>query len=49
MECSEQILKLIKYFVISPTEKSYIIKIEKELKEDEELDNQIKEIEEDIN
>ena len=37
MECSEQILKLIKYFVISPTEKAYIIKIEKELKEDEEL------------
>ena len=45
MESSEQILKLIKYFVISPTEKSYIVKIEKELKEDEELEKQIKEIE----
>jgi len=31
------VLKLVKTFVISPLEKSYILKIEKELKEDEEL------------
>jgi hypothetical protein len=42
------LLKLIKTFVISPLEKSYIVKIEKELLEDEELEHDIKKIEEDI-
>ena len=42
------ILKLIKYYVVSPIEKSYIAKIEKELKEDEELDHEIKDIEAEI-
>ena len=46
---SDMVLKLIKYYVVSPMEKSYIVKIEKQLKEDEELDNEIKEIEADIN
>lgn len=31
----EMVLRLIKFFVVSPVEKSYIVKIEKELKEDE--------------
>ena len=31
----EILLKLIKYYIVSPVEKSYIVKIEKELKEDE--------------
>ena len=35
----EILLKLIKYYIVSPVEKSYIVKIEKELKEDEQLDN----------
>lgn len=42
------VLKLIKYYVVSPIEKSYIVKIEKELKEDEELDGEIKDIESEI-
>ena len=46
---SDMVLRLIKYYVVSPMEKSYIVKIEKQLKEDEELDNEIKEIEADIN
>ena len=29
---SDMILKLIKYYVVSPIERSYIVKIEKELK-----------------
>lgn len=42
------VLKLIKYYVVSPIEKSYIVKIEKELKEDEELEEEIKDIESEI-
>lgn len=42
------VLKLIKYYVVSPIEKSSIVKIEKELKEDEELEEEIKDIESEI-
>lgn len=41
---AEMLLKLIKYYIVSPVEKSYITKIEKELKDDEELENEIKQI-----
>ena len=34
IDLSYMILRLVKYFVISPIEKSYIGKIEKELRED---------------
>lgn len=46
---AEMLLKLIKYYIVSPVEKSYIVKIEKELKDDEQLENQIKQIEAQIN
>lgn len=37
-------MKIIKFFVLSPVEKSYICKIEKELRKGEDLDDEIKEV-----
>ena len=38
---NENYLKIIKYFVLSPVEKQYIIKIEKEIADGEALDAEI--------
>lgn len=38
---NDNYLKIIKYFVLSPIEKQYIIKIEKEIQDGENLDNEI--------
>lgn len=37
--------RLIKYFILSPIEKSYILKIENQLKEEQQLDAEIQRVE----
>ncbi|EGR31553.1 hypothetical protein IMG5_107730 [Ichthyophthirius multifiliis] len=46
---SDVFLQIIKYYVLSPVEKSYINKIEQELKKSQELDEEIKKVQENIN
>lgn len=36
--------RLIKYFILSPVEKSYILKIENELREEQQLDSEIQRV-----
>ncbi|KAL4455296.1 hypothetical protein ABPG74_012448 [Tetrahymena malaccensis] len=48
-DSSDNFLQIIKYYVLSPVEKSYIAKIEQELQKSQQLDDEIKKVQENIN